>query len=493
MSQDILLTLIDADPEQPRRFFDPAALAELAQSIGANGQAVPILLRPGADGRYIIVHGERRYRAVQSLGWAAIRAEVRDMTPGEARWLALAENVQRADLTPIEEADAYRAALADGITQTELGRRLGKTQSYIATKLRLLKLPEDVRQAVDAGAITEGHAKQLLRLTGEAQQSELAQRAVAEDWTVQRLKLEVDTTLTPHRETAPQTPAELVRYFFRQNGSIPKHDSYPEERLPDVFTGPVAVKRLPLADIVDEPGLYCRAPVSEGGTAYNTEWAAWLAEIFDVLPPIAVFDIAGRYHVVDGRHRLMAANLLGVSDIECRIYAGDYRTALHYAAAANAANGLEVTKDQWRRRMNEPRFQLFISEKFSAGPQPPEPDELEVIEADIECNLADLRNGAAELLKLPAADVAAWSNDRLAAFWAERFAANGIAKAGELRDQLDKATTVGETVDVIRTAAALQNDMAEVTLHCERRAGKLLEQLEDFPNSDSHKPIQAQT
>ena len=164
MSQDILLTLIEPDPGQPRRFFDPVALAELAESIAANGQAVPILLRPGADGRYIIVHGERRFRAVQSLGWVGIRAEVRDMTPGEARWLALAENIQRADLSPIEEAEAYRAALADGITQTELGRRLGKTQSYIAQKLRLLKAPAAVRALLSGGALTEAHVRQLLRI-----------------------------------------------------------------------------------------------------------------------------------------------------------------------------------------------------------------------------------------------------------------------------------------------------------------------------------------
>jgi len=164
MAHDIDLALIDPDPEQPRRHFDQARLDELAQSMAANGLAVAVLVRPVADGRYMLVHGERRWRAAQQLGWPAIRAEVQDLTPEQARWLALVENVQRADLSPIEEAQAYQVALADGLTQTELGQRIGKSQSYVAQKLRLLTLPAPLQFYLDQRAISEGHARQLLRL-----------------------------------------------------------------------------------------------------------------------------------------------------------------------------------------------------------------------------------------------------------------------------------------------------------------------------------------
>lgn len=102
--------------------------------------------------------------AAKLLGWATIPAEVRNIDADGARWLALVENIQRSDLSPIEEANAYKAMLDSGITQTALGERIGKGQSYIATKLRLLKLPKQVQQYLADGLLTEGHAKQLLRL-----------------------------------------------------------------------------------------------------------------------------------------------------------------------------------------------------------------------------------------------------------------------------------------------------------------------------------------
>jgi ParB/RepB/Spo0J family partition protein len=163
MSRDILLSQIDPDPNQPRTHFDNAAIEELAQSMAANGLAVPVLVRP-VDERYMLVHGERRWRAAQHLGWETIPAEVRELSEEEAHWLALVENVQRADLSPIEEARAYRAYLDTGITQQELGRRIGKTQSYIAHKVRLLTLPDPLVLLLDRKALTEGHARQILRL-----------------------------------------------------------------------------------------------------------------------------------------------------------------------------------------------------------------------------------------------------------------------------------------------------------------------------------------
>ena len=195
MSRDILIDLIDADPDQPRRNFDPELLAELAASIKANGLAVPILLRP-VGGRFVIVHGERRFRACRSLGWTTIPADVRDLDEETARWLALVENIQRADLSPIEEAQAYEAALATGLTQKQLGERVGKSQSYIAQKLRLLKMPPEVQAAIADGAISEGIARQLLRLEPERHDwARLVANCLAEGWSVRRAKNYADYEL----------------------------------------------------------------------------------------------------------------------------------------------------------------------------------------------------------------------------------------------------------------------------------------------------------
>lgn len=140
MSRDPLLSLIDPDPEQPRKHFDEVSLQELAQSMAAHGLAMPILLRPTADGRYILVHGERRWRAARILGWETIAAEVRELSPEEAHWLSPIENIQRDDLSPIEEAQAYQGYLAQGLTQDALAQRIGKDRSYYRSKIAAVDL-----------------------------------------------------------------------------------------------------------------------------------------------------------------------------------------------------------------------------------------------------------------------------------------------------------------------------------------------------------------
>lgn len=165
MFQNILVASIQPDPEQPRQFFDGVALAELARSIQHNGLAVPVLVRPTGNG-FMLVHGERRLRAVQSLGWETIPAEIRNLEPEEARRLALIENVQRQDLSPTEEARAFRKLLDSGLSQASLGEQLGKSQSYIAQKLRLLSLPDFLSILIDRCALTENHCRQLLKLRG---------------------------------------------------------------------------------------------------------------------------------------------------------------------------------------------------------------------------------------------------------------------------------------------------------------------------------------
>jgi ParB family chromosome partitioning protein len=179
MSRDIDMAVIDPDPQQPRQCFDATSLAELGASMQAQGLLQPILLRPVGD-RYVVVHGERRLRAARSLGWQTIAAEVKEVSPEEAPFLALVENLQRADLTPLEEAGAYHALLKAGVTQTVLAKRIGKHQTHIATMLRLLTLPATVQGELERGRVTVGHAKQLLRLKDHPQQELVCQQALRE-------------------------------------------------------------------------------------------------------------------------------------------------------------------------------------------------------------------------------------------------------------------------------------------------------------------------
>lgn len=166
VSRDTLpLTLIDPDPDQPRRQFDETALAELAESMTTTGLAEPILVRAAGD-RYTIVCGERRWRAAQLAEWAEIPARVQDIAPADVPYLQLAENISRSSLSPIEEARSFRRLLDAGDTQQQLAARIGKDRSYVAQKLRLLDLPAPLTLLVDRGALSEGHVRQLLRIRG---------------------------------------------------------------------------------------------------------------------------------------------------------------------------------------------------------------------------------------------------------------------------------------------------------------------------------------
>ena len=163
MFQNIPLASITPDPNQPRKTFDDESLASLAQTMAADGQLAAVLVRPVGSG-FQLVHGERRYRAAKRLGWETITAEVRELTDKQARRMALIENIQRESLTPIDEARALQAVLDTGITQVDLGKQIGKQQSYIAQKLRLLRMPAPLVVLVEHGAITENHARHLLKL-----------------------------------------------------------------------------------------------------------------------------------------------------------------------------------------------------------------------------------------------------------------------------------------------------------------------------------------
>lgn len=163
---------------QPRRFIDDAKLNELAASITVHGILSPIILRR-EGGRFEVVAGERRLRAARLAGLAAVPALVKELSSGQALELALVENLQREDLNSIEEAEAYlRLQEEFGLTQEEVGRRVGRDRSSVANALRLLKLPKQVRADLIAGTLSEGHARALLGLERGADQIKARNEAV---------------------------------------------------------------------------------------------------------------------------------------------------------------------------------------------------------------------------------------------------------------------------------------------------------------------------
>lgn len=160
--QSIDIALITPHPEQPRRHFDSDALAELAESISRRGVIQPIIVRPLGRG-YQIVAGERRWRAAQRAQLHRIPALVRDFSDSETLEIALIENIQREELNPMEEAEAYRKLIAEfGHSQDALGRLVGKSRSHVANLMRLLDLPSQVQQMVVRGDLSMGHARALI-------------------------------------------------------------------------------------------------------------------------------------------------------------------------------------------------------------------------------------------------------------------------------------------------------------------------------------------
>lgn len=176
------LETIERSPDQPRKRFEEEKLEELTASVREHGVVEPIVVRR-AGGKYQIIAGERRWRAAQRAGLTAIPAVVREASDRQAFELALVENLQRTDLNPIEEAEAFEV-LSEGMTQEEVAKRVGKDRSTVANALRLLRLPEEVRDRVRAGELDMGHARAILSLEHPEEMKKLAERAVREGLSV---------------------------------------------------------------------------------------------------------------------------------------------------------------------------------------------------------------------------------------------------------------------------------------------------------------------
>lgn len=183
---NLAISSIEPDPNQPRSHFDEAALEELAGSIAARGLIQPIIVREMGPGRYQLVAGERRWRAAQKAQVHEIPALIRDLTDREVMALALIENIQREDLTPVEEARAYqRLAQLEDMTQAEIARLVEKSRSHIANLLRLLTLPEPVLAHLEAGRLDMGHARALV---GRDDAEELAETAISQKLNVREVE-----------------------------------------------------------------------------------------------------------------------------------------------------------------------------------------------------------------------------------------------------------------------------------------------------------------
>ncbi|MGI8619492.1 MAG: ParB/RepB/Spo0J family partition protein [Gemmatimonadaceae bacterium] len=167
----IAISDIKPNPLQPRKEFAPQELTELQLSLSTHGMLQPVTVRTSQAGRgYELIAGERRFRAATALGWKEIPALVKDVDDSTLLALALIENLQRADLNPIEEAEGYKRLVADfGMTQAQVADLVGKNRSTIANLLRLLELPQQVRDMVQSGQLTAGHVRALLALKDDAE------------------------------------------------------------------------------------------------------------------------------------------------------------------------------------------------------------------------------------------------------------------------------------------------------------------------------------
>ncbi len=216
--QELSLSRLRPNRYQPRKVFEPAKIEELATTISEHGLLQPIVVRKADGDCYEIIAGERRFRAVKSLGWSAIPAIVRDMDDDTTAALALIENLQREQLSPIEEAEAYDRLLAlNGLTQDALAKSLGKSQSTIANKLRLLKLPEDVKQSLRDRRINERHARALLPLKEEGLQLQVLAEVLEQDFNVKETEERVAFLTTPIEEEKrkPKKQRRRTKSFAR--------------------------------------------------------------------------------------------------------------------------------------------------------------------------------------------------------------------------------------------------------------------------------------
>jgi ParB family transcriptional regulator, chromosome partitioning protein len=202
----IPLDRISSNPYQPRKIFNEQSLDDLARSVSEHGIVQPLVVSRTADNRYRLIAGERRFRAAQKAGLQSVPAVIKDLQKeGDALQIALIENIQREDLNPIEEANAYHQLHDEfGLTQEEISRRVGKERSTVANFLRLLKLPETVKQRLATGQLSMGHARALLSLDSAKKQEQLADRIVKNSLNVRQTEMLASASPAPSKREKPK-------------------------------------------------------------------------------------------------------------------------------------------------------------------------------------------------------------------------------------------------------------------------------------------------
>ena len=203
----LALSRIEPNPAQARKNFDRESLEELAASIAQHGVITPLIVRPSGDS-YMLIAGERRWRAARMAGVSEVPVVVLDVDDAKAAELSLIENLQREDLNPIEEAEGYqRLSKEYGLTQEETARAVGKSRPAVANALRLLSMPDDVVDAVREGKLSAGHAKAIASLGDGA--SEAAKKIIKEDMSVRQAEKLVRAMQAPEKPPVPKSDVQM--------------------------------------------------------------------------------------------------------------------------------------------------------------------------------------------------------------------------------------------------------------------------------------------
>ncbi len=209
-TQEIDITLIDRNPSQPRKTFNEDSLREMANSIATYGVLQPLLLVKTEGGRYLIIAGERRFRASLLAGLKKVPAIVRDLSPQQIQEISLIENLHREDLNAIEAAEGMRELMdSHGLTQEDVAQRIGKSRPYVTNTLRLLQLPKEVTDLVRSGELSPGHARSLISIDDKAVLIDMAKKAVQRKMSVRELEQEVRLYFT--RKSNVGGPRERIQ------------------------------------------------------------------------------------------------------------------------------------------------------------------------------------------------------------------------------------------------------------------------------------------
>lgn len=238
-ANELMLALVDPNPWQPRTVLGDADLGELTASLQEHGLVQPIVVRPRGD-RFQLIAGQRRLAAAKKLGWTHVAARVLDVEDRQMAEIAIVENLQRRDLDPLEKAASFKQYLANwGCTQEELAKRLSIDRSHVANLIRLLELPEGVQAKLRAGKLSMGHARALLPLGDEDEQTRLADRVAAEGLSVRAVEAEVQEILRtdeagrePDEAPSTETPAAGGESTGAQATTVRRKPGRPATRRP---------------------------------------------------------------------------------------------------------------------------------------------------------------------------------------------------------------------------------------------------------------------